>query len=96
MQGSDSIVCQQIAEQAVDSRGGEEGGGVLANLSGKQAMTMRQLMKSMPWIIMLMNLTSFGLALDAEEGEDQRSRSSSRRRWSRDLDPVGPSDALPH
>lgn len=96
MQGSDSIVCQQIAEQAVDSRGGEEGGGVLANLSGKQAMTMRQLMKSMPWIIMLMNLTSFGLALDAEEGEDQRRRSSSRKRWSRDLDPVGPSDALPH
>lgn len=37
-------------------------------------MTMRQLMKSMPWIIMLMNLTSFELALDAaqhEEGEEQ-------------------------
>lgn len=29
---------------------------------------MRQLMKSMPWIIMLMNLTSFELAVDGGAG----------------------------
>lgn len=82
-------VCQQIPEGG-EQCGGREGRGLQISAANRQAMTMRQLMKSMPWIIMLMNLTSFELALDAKE---ERSRSRSRRRYP---DPVGPSDALPH